>query len=44
MGKSLRECPQCGSIEFCVEEDRESGVEWVVCRQCDKTYGEVKQE
>jgi hypothetical protein len=35
----LCECGNCGSTEFCVEE--QYGVKYVICRNCDVTYGEV---
>jgi len=41
MGKSLQECPVCGSTEFCVESPREDVHEFVVCRNCDYVYGVV---
>jgi transcription elongation factor Elf1 len=37
------ECPRCGSSEFAIEAHvyQASQEQWVVCRQCDWTIGEL---
>ena len=38
----LCECDKCGSTEFCVETIH--GVRFIVCRNCDTTYGEINDQ
>jgi uncharacterized Zn finger protein len=37
----LLECPKCGSVEFCITQEKKYSFVWVRCRQCDAIFDRV---
>lgn len=38
---TLLECDVCGSIDFCITQEKPFSFIWVRCRQCDKIAGSL---
>lgn len=34
-------CPKCGSVDFCITQEKAYSFVWVRCKQCDTAFDKV---